>query len=222
MSRPAATALGVAALGVAAYLAYRRFVVDSTPLEEIRVTARRMDDPTPLEPITITAQRLPEPGIVSSVTGAVVAARDWLSMQIGDGIDAARNLMKPRGLRNHNPGNLRAGIAWKGLATPDRDSGGYAIFQSDAYGVRALGKDLSTKVGRGLNTIRKILNVYAPTFENNTAAYISAVARELGIGADAPLPWPARRVDLVAAIIRHENGQQPFARADLERWVALP
>lgn len=130
----------------------------------------------------------------------------------------------PRGLRNNNPGNIRwislAGKRWQGML---RDDGsGYAVFDSVQNGVRALAKELLLDEQRGLKTIRAIISNWAPANENNTAAYVAAVARALNLGADVNFSVAARLVDLTAAIIQHENGVQPYNRAQLTAWVALP
>lgn len=128
----------------------------------------------------------------------------------------------PKGLRNNNPGNLRyvASIPWNGQQGDDGT--GYAVFDSAEHGVRALGHQLNTYAGRGLNTITEIISTYAPSSENNTAAYISAVAGELGIDPNQPFDVSALLPGLVAAIIHHENGVQPFNLSDLQAWVYEP
>jgi hypothetical protein len=125
----------------------------------------------------------------------------------------------PKGLRNHNPGNLRyvASIPWNGQ-TGD-DGTGYAVFDTDENGVRALGHQLGTYASRGLNTVNAIISTYAPSNENNTAAYIAAVSSELGVDQNQSIDVNGVLPQLVAAIIHHENGVQPFALSDLQTWV---
>lgn len=128
----------------------------------------------------------------------------------------------PKGIRNNNPGNLRyvASIPWTGQ-TGD-DGTGYAVFDSAEHGVRALGRQLQTYAGRGLTSVREIISTYAPSNENDTAAYISAVAGELGVDPDQPLDVYGVLPNLVAAIIHHENGIQPYDLSDLQTWVYEP
>lgn len=110
-----------------------------------------------------------------------------------------------RGFRNNNPGNLRdVGIAWVGLT--GHDNQGYATFDTLRNGIRAMGKDLLSKMGRGLNTVRGIVNVYAPPSENPTESYVNSVASEMGVGPDDPLSAD-NLYDLVNAMIYFENGQ---------------
>lgn len=83
------------------------------------------------------------------------------------------------GLRNNNPGNLRDdGTNWQGKIGSNQ---GFVVFKNLDYGIRAYGKDITSKMNRGLNTIAKIIAVYAPPSENNTQAYINRVSSVSGI-----------------------------------------
>lgn len=117
-----------------------------------------------------------------------------------------------RGIRNHNPGNIRHGSKWEGLAAsqPDPD---FCTFVSPVYGVRALAKVLlNYKRKHGLSTIRQVINRWAPSTENNTNAYILSVSRKLGKVPDEVIDLESENIlePLVLAIIHHENGQQPY------------
>ena len=65
---------------------------------------------------------------------------------------------------------------------------------------------LRTYLGRGLNTLNKIVPVYAPMHENPTAAYITFLVKKTGIGPDTPIS-DATLTKLVPGIIEFENGQ---------------
>lgn len=125
----------------------------------------------------------------------------------------------PIGIRNHNPGNIRPDgrSQWQGAVGVDRSTGGagFIRFATPEHGLRALSRDLGTKMERGKNTIRSILTAYAPETENDTEAYIRAVAGRLGLDPNARLdPADVRlRAGLMGAIIQHENGAQPYAPA---------
>lgn len=112
----------------------------------------------------------------------------------------------PLGLRNNNPGNLRTGSAWKGMIG---SNAGFVVFSNLGYGLRALAIDLDTKIERGLNTIQKIISVYAPPVENNTAQYISLVVQQTGINQNAILSADATTIaKLMRAIVNVEIGMQ--------------
>lgn len=122
----------------------------------------------------------------------------------------------PRGIRNNNPGNLNfAGQA--GATKEGGPNGRFAVFGSMQEGVAALVRQIGLYVKRGRNTIRKILEVYAPPGENNTNAYIAAVSKALGIGPDDALDTEnAQQVmGLVRAITNHENGKGFVSDADI-------
>lgn len=85
---------------------------------------------------------------------------------------------------NMNPGNL--GFAHQPTAT---QNGRWAKFPTFQDGKQALNNDLMAKLDAGIDTIRKILEVYAPAWENDTNAYIDAVIafmakRNVKIGPD--------------------------------------
>ena len=123
-----------------------------------------------------------------------------------------------RGIRNNNPGNIRhLGLDWQGLANPPSD-GAFCIFSEPKWGLRALAVLIRNyKRKHGINTIAGIIARFAPSTENDTAAYIRAVCAAVGRGPDEPLDtenevilWP-----LMKAIIKHENGQQPYTDAQI-------
>ena len=133
----------------------------------------------------------------------------------------------PRGVRNANPGNLRAGQHFKGEGDPDPQ--GYARFgptndgmSAEDNGIRAIAVDLLTKYRRGLVTVESIISVYAPPSENDTKAYVKAVADELGVTPYAWLHLTEGDVlcKFVTAIIRHECGTVPYSKERIARAVA--
>ncbi len=118
-----------------------------------------------------------------------------------------------RNVRTNNPGNIKDfGINWEGKVGSESGgnvaSGNFVQFKNPEYGVRALAKDITSKRNRGLNTISKILNVYAPPGkENNTTAYINAVASTMGVDANATLT-DSDMHSLVKAVTSHEGGSE--------------
>lgn len=121
----------------------------------------------------------------------------------------------PRGIRNNNPGNIRkSGDAWQGLADVQPDSA-FFTFKDPVFGIRALAKILRNyRDLYGLTTVTGIISRWAPPNENNTQAYAQAVASAMGVAPSEPLAFDAGQLRaLVAAIIHHENGQQPYDMA---------
>lgn len=113
-----------------------------------------------------------------------------------------------RGLRNNNPGNLNY-VGQAGATKEGGPNGRFAVFETMQQGIAALYKQLQLYFSRGKDTIREIINTYAPSSENDTGAYISAIAKKLGKGADEILNSADTETifNLMRGIIDHENGQ---------------
>ena len=137
---------------------------------------------------------------------------------------AATTGRTPRGIRNNNPGNIRRnGDPWQGLAERQGDVE-FFTFKSSIYGIRALARTLIVYQDKhNLRSIRQIISRWAPSVENNTNAYVRAVAADTGLDADQPLDL--HRFDhllpLTKAIIRHENGQQPYTDTQITKALVL-
>ncbi|ELW7418177.1 structural protein [Salmonella enterica] len=120
----------------------------------------------------------------------------------------------PRGIRNNNPGNIRQGDDWKGLVPKSqRTDKDFCQFIKPEYGIRAMIVILRNYQRKhGLNTINGIISRWAPTNENNTQAYIDSVAKATGTAPDQKVDTDDSRfmMKLLQAIIRHENGVQPY------------
>ncbi|HGF8676305.1 TPA: structural protein [Salmonella enterica subsp. enterica] len=131
----------------------------------------------------------------------------------------------PRGIRNNNPGNIRWGDDWKGLAPKSqRTDKDFCQFITPEYGIRAMIVILRNYQRKhGLNTISGIINRWAPTNENNTQAYIDSVAKSTGVTPDQFIHTDDSRfmMKLLQAIIRHENGVQPYGFDVFVRAVEL-
>lgn len=128
----------------------------------------------------------------------------------------------PRGIRNNNPGNLEASSSnpWIGQTGSD---GRFAKFETPEHGIRALGRNLISYQRQGIDTVGEIINRWAPPSDNNdTAAYIKAVCAQLGVTANQPLDAsnPDTLQALCAAIIKHENGTQPYSPDQLSTGVS--
>ncbi|MBQ0212848.1 structural protein [Proteus vulgaris] len=129
-----------------------------------------------------------------------------------------------RGERNNNPGNIRHGSKWQGLSVEQTDKD-FCQFISPEYGIRAIYKLLQTYQKKyGLNTIKTIINRYAPPNENNTIDYINRASKEIGIGIDTPINTQLKNVTipLAIAIVNIELGYQPYSEKLFEEaWLLL-
>ena len=96
-----------------------------------------------------------------------------------------QNPNEVRGVRTNNPLNLSFANQPNAIGTDGR----FAVFQTPEEGVAASVRQLQLYGQRGLNTIDQIISRWAPPSENNTAAYIQAVAQRVGVS-------PNQEIDL--------------------------
>jgi len=118
------------------------------------------------------------------------------------------NKKVPRGLRNNNPFNIiDSKTKWQGESDKNDDPK-FEEFEDMVIGIRAGMVILrSYMLKYKLNTISKIINRFAPTVENDTKAYIEAVAKRTGFGKDQKLTFDKYTIcRLTEAICHHENG----------------
>lgn len=130
-------------------------------------------------------------------------------------------LNTPRGIRNNNPGNIRRSAdKWQGMSTRQTDDE-FVQFDAPEWGIRAMAIILRNYRDRHrLKTLSAMLNRWAPPNENNTERYIQTVSRITGIAPQQVVrdqDFPA----LIAAMIRMENGKQPYTVAQIEKGVEL-
>jgi hypothetical protein len=131
-------------------------------------------------------------------------------------LDSKGKRMTPRGIRNNNPGNLDNTNPWQGLVANKNESR-FATFKDATWGIRALAVTLITyhdkrkaKDGSRIDTIREVVERWAPPSENDTTAYVKAVSKAVGVSPDMEIDLHQYQIlkPTVEAIIRHENGQR--------------
>ena len=127
----------------------------------------------------------------------------------------------PRGIRLNNPGNIRKGRSnWQGMAAAQLDPD-YVTFEAPKWGIRALARLLNNYHASGRKTVREMINRWAPPTENDTGSYVRHVSQLLGVNPDAALAWPAQLAPMVSAIIRHENGFNPYTATEISEGIKL-
>ena len=129
----------------------------------------------------------------------------------------------PRGIRNNNPGNIEKGDPWRGLAEDQSQDSRFAVFRAPVWGIRALARTLGTyREHYGLDTVQGIIERWAPPHENNTGAYVQAVADAARVAPSDPLPEDDDvTARIVKAMIHHENGIQPYPDDLIHRGIDL-
>lgn len=131
--------------------------------------------------------------------------------------------MAARGIRNNNPGNIRHGDKWQGLSAEQTDSE-FCVFSHPEYGIRALCRILRTYQRKyGLRDVHSIINRFAPPVENDTESYIKSVCLKLDVTPETLIDLEEKGImlNLLKAIIRHENGEQPYSDEVLLQGIEM-
>jgi hypothetical protein len=146
--------------------------------------------------------------LILCACAAGAAALLTTTKPVKDAASTVANGLLPRGIRNNNPGNLRdSGSAWQGKIGVDDKK--FVRFSDMDFGIRASVLNMLTAINKHKATsVRKLITRWAPAFENNTAAYISAVAKNTPISADETINVSDKHTvaALMASIFKHENG----------------
>lgn len=114
-----------------------------------------------------------------------------------------------RGLRNNNPLNIRlGGDRWQGEVVPSQDRA-FKQFSTMAWGYRAAFKLLNNyRRLHGCRNLADFIERWAPPSENDTHAYIDAVAKRARISDLTQIDTQDGDLmcRIVAAMSRVENG----------------
>lgn len=140
-----------------------------------------------------------------------------------------------RGIQNNNPGNIRrSSDPWQGLAAVQSDPV-FFTFTGPIWGIRAIARLLVAYQDKyGCHKVNDFINRWAPPDaafgaarpgdHNPTQAYANNVAAALGVdpgGSFIDVHNYLVMKPMVAAIIRQENGVQPYTDAQLDQGLAL-
>lgn len=161
-------------------------------------------------------------GVDESLWGVALPSIDfgnWGS-QVDDQWDSVMNAFQPRGIRNNNPGNVRvSSSAWAGkVPLASNTDGTFEQFTDPLYGLRVIAY-LLLKYQRDKNkkTIRALIEEpggWAPVnnADKNPATYGDTVAAAVGLReTDYVDLWNGNTLaGIVAAIVKFENGEQPY------------
>ena len=126
----------------------------------------------------------------------------------------------PPGIRNNNPGNLRYLALSPYLGQTGR-SGNFGVYSSANFGIRALALELYNDYTRkGYTSVAQLITEWAPESDgNDTQAYIRAVANAMGVAPTQPFDYKTRITAMVKAIIKQENGVQPYSDAVINQAI---
>lgn len=135
--------------------------------------------------------------------------------------------MSNRAFRNNNPGNIRTGAKWQGLMPRSQMNAlqaqetEFCVFMTPMWGFRALATIFHSYSREGHVTIREMISRFAPPAENDTEAYIDAVASYCGLSPDAVFDFSNSQsmASLCHAVSVHEAGAWMFKEDDLLHGV---
>lgn len=149
----------------------------------------------------------------------------------------------PIGIRLNNPGNIEWGSPWQGLVSREhstyyrdgsRQQQRFCEFTEPAFGIRAIAVTLMTyhdkrkaNDGSKIDTIREVIERWAPAFENDVRAYANHVQKvmcqEQGVCAvvDEVLDFRDYHTmrGLVVGIIAHENAGYKYPDAVVDEGL---
>lgn len=144
----------------------------------------------------------------------------------------------PRGIRNNNPLNIRRGkTPWLGevdhldVVNTKGESGAarfydksFCQFSDVKYGYRAAFKLIKKYIEvYECDTIRKIINRWAPPTENNTSNYVKHVCEWMVLDPDAKITagHHTTLLQLVCGMVMVENGQDYDPQLDLSLYNGI-
>lgn len=126
-----------------------------------------------------------------------------------------------RGLRNNNPGNIvRTSDQWQGMSADQSGDPRFVVFDAPVWGLRAMARVLHKYIDIGADTIAEIIARWAPSSENDTNAYVQAVSTNAGLLPSAVVT-AADLPRIMAAIVLHENGSQPYPLSLFDEALTL-
>lgn len=140
---------------------------------------------------------------LASPGGASAALGDLTSKvtKLGDAVDnfIIRQGGGTRGLRNNNPGNIRA------VGNQNHDRSGFRVNGTMEEGITEADEQLDRYAKRGINTLGKIIATWAPPSENDTKKYIADVMGDTGLKEDSVID-AGNRALFLASMFKHESG----------------
>lgn len=137
--------------------------------------------------------------------------------------------LKPRGILNNNPLNIRdnKNNNWQGKIGVDDKQ--FVVFSAPEYGYRAAAKLLSSYNRRGIKTLSDIITTWSPpqgidadgnSYTNPTDSYIRGVSQKTGIAPNEIVNKNDYNV-LFMAMTYHENGVMPYTNDVIQYGINL-
>jgi hypothetical protein len=131
--------------------------------------------------------------------------------------------MAPRGIRNNNPGNIEHGIDWNGMAEEQPDER-FIKFKDPEHGIRAMARILMTYTNKyGISSVYDAVCRWAPPHENDSDAYAAFVADCMDVDPHECIDLTNRSIlaKMIPAMIKMENGEQPYPLEQIKEGISL-
>ncbi len=135
-------------------------------------------------------------------------------------IDGVPNFMKPMGVRNNNPLNIRYSVHnnWQGQTGQYK---GFVVFKSSIFGIRAAARLIGNYMHKNnLRTVKQIVNKWAPPTENKTSNYVKYVSKKMNVSENKLLS-SSDILELIKAMITFENGFNPYSDSTIKKAIAI-
>jgi len=125
--------------------------------------------------------------------------------------------------RFHNPGNLKAGESWKGLAgIESTPRGDFCRFETEIDGLRAMAT-MIYRCGRdGINTVKSLIKVYHPDLEEaKVEEYAKFVETKMKLERDGEinLTDPLILQRIMPIMIEYETNQEPPSQEEIGKSI---
>ncbi len=102
----------------------------------------------------------------------------------------------------NNAGNIEVGQGFAGETGETYDNGRFVVFDTPQMGMRAIFRDIRTKIKKHDGILWNIVSEYAPPSENNTEIYFKKLQRAVN---GETMINETHLLPIVRAIITHEN-----------------
>ena len=128
------------------------------------------------------------------------------------------------GDRNNNPGNIKHNRArprqWAGMS-PQQTDDTFVQFTHPEYGIQAAAELVDTHNRRGAETIRDLIEIWAPASDDNDVEAYARVLRSAIGGRELDARDPELMFDLLKAMFRHEVGYDSVTDEQILMGMAM-
>lgn len=195
----------------------QRFQVDNKALGGAEnVVTSRIDKEQQLGALGVKALGVGAGGVQAAINEAIAHPTEALH-KLGDAASRAGTIFEnwalkaagtTRGLRNNNPGNLKA------VKGQRRDREGFAMFDTMEEGVRHANAQIGRYEAQGITTAEGVVNKWAPSADgNDVKAYLADIQKTTGIKPGEDIR--GQEALLESGMFKHESGNKAPSVEDI-------